>query len=68
MLAVMLFDDPGTLIEIGMAIQRGMPLIVYDPYRRADNLMLTQLPDLVSDSLDEIMTAVFKHAARKRTA
>jgi nucleoside 2-deoxyribosyltransferase len=68
MLAVLLFDDPGTLIEIGMAVQRGMPVIVYDPFHRADNLMLTQLPDLVSSSLDEVISAVFKHAARRRTA
>jgi len=68
MLAVLLFDDPGTLIEIGMAVQRGMPVVVYDPYHRAENLMLTQLPNLVSSSLDEVITAVFKYAARKQTA
>jgi nucleoside 2-deoxyribosyltransferase len=66
MLAVMLFNDPGTLIEIGLAVERQMPLIVYDPYHQAENLMLTQLPNLVSASLDEVITAVFKHAAKRR--
>ncbi|MCY2924409.1 MAG: nucleoside 2-deoxyribosyltransferase, partial [Planctomycetota bacterium] len=66
MLAILLFDDPGTLIEIGMAVQRQMPVVVYDPYHRAENLMLTQLPNLVSSSLDEVVTAVFKHAARRQ--
>lgn len=65
MVAVLLYEDPGTLIEIGMAVERGMPVIVYDPYGRAENLMLTQLPDLVSPDLDEVISAVFKHAARK---
>ncbi len=65
MVAVLLYDDPGTLIEIGMAIERGMPVIVYDPYCRAENLMLTQLPDLVSPDLDAVISATFKHAARR---
>lgn len=61
--AVLLYDDPGTLIEIGIAVERGLPVIVYDPYNRADNLMLTQLPALVSADLDEVISAVFKHAS-----
>jgi len=63
MVAVLLFDDPGTLIEIGIAVQRRMPVIVYDPYDRAENLMLTQLPNLVSSSLDKILAAVFRFVA-----
>jgi hypothetical protein len=59
-----LYEDPGTMIEIGMAIERRMPVIVYDPYRRAENLMLTQLPDRVSSDLDVVISAVFKYAAR----
>lgn len=65
MVAVLLYDDPGTLIEIGMAVEKGMPIIVYDPYHCAVNLMLTQLPDLVSSDLDEVISAVFKHAAHR---
>lgn len=63
LVAVMLYDDPGTLIEIGIAVERGIPVIVYDPYRRADNLMLTQLPFKVSADLDEVITAVFDRAS-----
>jgi nucleoside 2-deoxyribosyltransferase len=65
MVAVLLYDDPGTLIEIGMAYKNGMPVIVYDPYRRANNLMLTQLPNLVSSNIDEVISAVFKYAAKE---
>lgn len=64
MLAVLLFDDPGTLIEIGIAVERGIPVIVFDPYGHADNLMLTQLPYLVSSDLDRIMTGLFICASR----
>lgn len=68
LLAVLLYDDPGTLIEIGLALERGMPVLVYDPYRRASNLMLTELPTLVSSDLDVIIAGVFTHAARVSNA
>src|SRR5205085_11772199 len=48
MIAVLLYDDPGTLIEIGFAKAKEIPVIVYDPYKSATNCMLTELPDLVS--------------------
>jgi nucleoside 2-deoxyribosyltransferase len=63
LLAVNLFDDPGTLIEIGIACERGMPVIVYDPFGRANNLMLTELPTLISASLDDVVTKVFECGA-----
>jgi nucleoside 2-deoxyribosyltransferase len=65
LLAVLLYDDPGTLIEIGIAAQRGLPVIVYDPYRKATNLILTELPYLVSSDLDTIITGVFEKIAER---
>ena len=59
LIAVLLYNDPGTLIEIGMAVQRGMPTLVYDPKGIADNCMLTECPTLVSSDLDAIMAKVF---------
>jgi nucleoside 2-deoxyribosyltransferase len=67
LLAVLLYDDPGTLIEIGIAYSRDMPVIVYDPYKRARNLMLTQVPVMVSSDLDEVVTCVFSVAAQLRS-
>lgn len=64
MVAVLLYDDPGTLIEIGLALDRKMPVVVYDPYAKASNLMLTQLPEVISGDLDRIIAGVFIHAAR----
>jgi nucleoside 2-deoxyribosyltransferase len=64
MVAVMLYDDPGTLIEIGLALERNMPTLVYDPYGRASNLMLTQLPNVVSSDLDEVIAGVFTLASK----
>lgn len=64
MIAILLYNDPGTLIEVGIAVERDMPIIVYDPYRQAKNLMLTQLPEVVSSDLDTVITAIFEQAAR----
>lgn len=58
--AVMISNDPGTLIEIGLAKAMKKPVVVYDPYQKADNLMLSQLPDLVSSNLDHIVSKVFE--------
>jgi nucleoside 2-deoxyribosyltransferase len=65
LVAVLLYDDPGTLIEIGVAVQRGIPTIVYDPYKKAKNLVLTELPQLISSNLDIVITAVFDEIAKR---
>jgi nucleoside 2-deoxyribosyltransferase len=62
--AVLPFDDPGTLIEIGWAAALGRPVIVYDADKRARNIMLTELPTLVSARLDDVIAEVFIQAAR----
>ncbi len=64
LIAVLLFNDPGTLIEIGLAAQRGLPTLIYDPYNKAENCMLTELPTLVSNDMDVIMSKVFNEYSR----
>lgn len=64
MIVVLLYNDPGTLIELGYAAAKEMPIIVYDPFNKASNCMLTELPDLVSSDLDEIITEVFIKSAK----
>lgn len=64
LIAVLLFNDPGTLIEIGLAAQRGLPTLVYDPYNIAENCMLTELPTLISNDLDAIMSKVFNEYSK----
>ena len=65
LIAVLLYNDPGTLIEIGLAAQRGIPTLVYDPKKIADNCMLTELPTLVSSDLDEIIAKVFTEYSKQ---
>ena len=64
MLAVLLYNDPGTLIEIGVAAEKGMPVLVYDPYSIAENCMLTEIPNVVSTSADQIISELFKYASK----
>lgn len=59
LLAILLNNDPGTLIEIGIAAERGIPTIIYDPYKISNNCMLTQIPDLLSSDKDEILCEIF---------
>ncbi|MET6996393.1 nucleoside 2-deoxyribosyltransferase [Chitinophaga defluvii] len=59
LIGVLLYDDPGTLLEIGWAAAKGIPSIVYDPFNRATNCMLTELPDVISSDLDVIISEVF---------
>lgn len=63
-LAVLLYNDPGTLLEIGIAAERGMPVLVYDPYSIAENCMLTELPNVVSADADHIISELFKYASK----
>ena len=59
LIAVLLYNDPGTLIEIGLAAERKIPTLVYDPQKIATNCVLTQLPMLISSDLDKILSEVF---------
>lgn len=59
LVAIYLNDDPGTMIELGYAKAKGIPCLVYDPYNKAYNCMLTEMPDMVSSDLDVIISEVF---------
>lgn len=60
LIAILLYNDPGTLIEIGIAAERKIPTFVFDPYNIAKNCMLTQLPDLITADFDELLSEVFR--------
>jgi nucleoside 2-deoxyribosyltransferase len=66
LVAVLIYDDPGTYIELGIALQKRIPVIVYipKPNRITENLLTSELPTLVSSNLDEVISEVFKQAAK----
>lgn len=59
MIAILLYNDQGTLVEIGMAKSKGMPVIVYDPRKIINNLFLEILPDKVTSDAEETISTVF---------
>ncbi len=59
LIAVLLNNDPGTLIEIGYAKGIGKTVLLFDPFKLADNCMLSIVPDFQSTSLDLILLKVF---------
>ncbi|CAK7054721.1 MAG: hypothetical protein DELT_01164 [Desulfovibrio sp.] len=52
--------DPGTLVEIGIAIEAHMPVIVYDPMLENKNTMIMAGAQHYSDNLDSCLNAVFR--------
>ena len=61
---MLLFSDPGTLMELGYAKAKGLPVILWDPYGRADNVWLQMLPDAVVGELDDVIQEVFLAASK----
>lgn len=59
LIAVLLFNDPGTLIEIGLGSGQGIPTIVWDPYNIANNCMISGSPNLLTSDLDHVISETF---------
>lgn len=57
--AVPLGRDPGTLIEMGMAIEMGKPVITFDPRRENENTMVVVGSSVYSDDLDLCLNGLF---------
>lgn len=51
--------DPGTLVEIGFAIQLRIPVVVYDSGNECRNTMVMAGATCYSQSMDECLNAVF---------
>jgi nucleoside 2-deoxyribosyltransferase len=52
--------DPGTLVEIGLAIEAGLPVVVFDPTAENANTMVMAGSSCYSTELDQCLNAVFR--------
>ena len=52
--------DPGTLVEIGLAIQAGIPVVTYDPSAKNNNTMVIAGSSFYSSDLDACLNATFQ--------
>ena len=65
LIAVLLNNDPGTLVELGMFKQAKKPTIIFDPYHYCANMFVRHTPDELCHSLSEVINAVFSIMGRK---
>ena len=63
--AVPVGRDPGTLVEVGLAIAQGKPVVTYDPYRECNNTMVIAGSTCYSDNLDQCLNAIFHVISRQ---
>jgi nucleoside 2-deoxyribosyltransferase len=52
--------DPGTLVEIGIAIEAGIPVVTYDPSGKNNNTMVIAGSSFYSSDLDACLNATFQ--------
>lgn len=62
--AIPIDRDPGTLVEMGMAMEMGKPVITYDPRHENRNTMVVQGSASYSADLDTSLNAVFESLGR----
>lgn len=64
--AVPLGRDPGALVEVGMAIAMGKPVITYDPRQENENTMVVVGSSVYSADLDVCLNGTFDALAKLR--
>ena len=65
LIAVLLYNDPGTLVELGMFKQAGKPTIVFDPFNYCENMFVRHTPDYICKSLADVIGAVYLCMGRR---
>lgn len=59
--------DPGTLVEIGLALAAGKPVITYDPLNENANTMVIAGSTVYSNSLDACLNGLFEAMSSLRS-
>jgi hypothetical protein len=65
LIAVLLFNDPGTLVELGMFRQSGKPTIIYDPFGYCTNIFVKFTPNFLCHTINEVINATYCCLRRK---
>ena len=58
--------DPGTLVEIGLAIEAGIPVVTYDPSTKNNNTMVIAGSSFYSSDLDACLNATFQLLSQRQ--
>jgi|LSQX01.1.fsa_nt_gb nucleoside 2-deoxyribosyltransferase len=59
LIAVALAEDPGAMAELGYFRRMNRPAILYDPFRKIDNMFVRRLVSKVCYTLNDLTDAVF---------
>jgi sugar/nucleoside kinase (ribokinase family) len=65
LIAVLLFNDPGTLVELGMFKQMGKPTIVFDPFGICTNMFVKHTPDYLCVSIEDVLVSSYISLQRR---
>lgn len=57
--AMPLGRDPGTLVEMGMAMECGIPVVTFDPEKLNSNTMVMVGSETYSDQFDECLNSIY---------
>jgi nucleoside 2-deoxyribosyltransferase len=58
--------DPGTLVEIGLAVEAGIPVVTYDPSSNNNNTMVIAGSSFYSSDLDACLNATFQLLSQRK--
>lgn len=64
MIATLLYNDQGTLVEIGNYQANGKPIILYDPYMKLENMFLKYSCTHYCNKMSQVIDAVFIEISR----
>jgi nucleoside 2-deoxyribosyltransferase len=59
LIAVLLYNDPGTLVELGMFKQTGKPTIIYDPFNFCKNMFVRHTPNYLCRTISDVIESVY---------
>ena len=59
LIAVLLNNDPGTLVELGMFKQAGKPTIIFDPFHYCTNMFVRHTPDYICKTLSHVIDSTY---------
>jgi nucleoside 2-deoxyribosyltransferase len=64
LIAVLLYNDPGTLVELGMFKQASKPTIIFDPFNYCENMFVRHTPDYLCKTIADVIGAVYLSMGR----
>ena len=60
MIAILLYNDQGTLVEVGNYQANKKPIILYDPYKKLNNMFLKNSCTYICNTRSDVIDAVFQ--------